>query len=118
MNRALRFTLLGLAVVVAGCGGDSVSASDVARAASANACTESDYSIESKIFVGGGVTIEQVVYSCIYPGKVIRCVTFRDGMTTDETDTVRLVFENATRHGHPSSKPECLDKPGYRSGDG
>jgi hypothetical protein len=52
VNRALRFTLLGLAVVVpcltTGCGAGGVTESDVASAAYANTCENSGYVIKNQ----------------------------------------------------------------------
>lgn len=70
----------------------------VAATIGASSCDNSGYQVLSR-FDGSKATI----YDCTI-GSRMRCVTYENGIATDATETVRLLFANTLG----SSKPNCL----------
>jgi len=85
--------------LVSGCGGSSTSSSDVATAAGAQSCDQSGYGITSQI-----TNKTQPIFDCSFSDGSAKCVTYANGIASNSTAMVRLLFQNKLGSG----KPSCL----------
>lgn len=97
--------LLGMAAVIAVVAGyvyshsdHSASASTVATTIGASFCDKSSYQVINRL--DGS---KQRIYDCTM-GSGSRCVTYSNGVATDQTATVRLLFADTLG----TSKPTCI----------
>lgn len=96
-------TVIGIAVIVihfltshAGPAPDQ--SAKVAAQSGADYCSDTGYAIVSKLS-----NVKTAIYDCQFAGRS-KCVTYENGLTSDQTDVVRLLFTSVLG----SSKPSCL----------
>ena len=86
--------------LVSGCGSGGPSPSDVATAAAATSCNLSAYAIVSQL-----TGKQEAIFDCTFPDGSVKCVTYANGIATDSTEAVRLLFANKLGPG----RPPCLE---------
>jgi len=90
--------LFAAVVAVAGCGGGKADESAVIGRQIGGTCTRSRYQVISHL-----TNTKETIYNC-FNGGGMKCVTYQNGIATDSTALVRLLFANVLG----SVKPTCL----------
>lgn len=98
---AVGCSLIVMAILLAGCGGSTVSTSQVAAAASAQSCDNSGFYVQSKI-----TNEKDTIYDCRFSGATLpKCVTYSGNIARDATEEVTLLFSDTVGG---QGKPRCL----------
>lgn len=96
MKRITLTLSIVLVVGLAACGGASDRSAQIASETGASSCTATDYQIISRLD-----NSKARIYDCTING-VDKCVTEQNGIASDETATVKILFANALSGGKPS----------------
>ncbi len=86
-------------LALAGCGGSSDRSSAIAAEIGAVSCTATDYQIINRFD-----NSKTRIYDCFMHGGE-KCVTEANGIASDQTATVKLLFANTLSGG----KPACAE---------
>ena len=89
--------LVAVAALAAGCGGSGDRSSAIADEIGATSCTATQYGIVSRID-----NSKTQIYDCFLNGDE-KCVTEENGIVSDQTAVVKLLFANTLSGG----KPDC-----------